>query len=392
MQDKMNLPCFRVVDSSVMHIFKRLALPVFLILPAIILFSGQAFGHGMSEAEKQSILAGANLQYLKLGATHMLSGFDHLLFVFGIVFVLTKFRDIVKYITVFTIGHSITLIGATFLGLQVNYFLIDAVIALSVCYIAFANMDGFKKILGIATPNMLAMIFSLGLIHGLGLSTRLQQLPLNKDQLLMNILSFNVGVELGQVAALALMLVLIAGFRKSHHFKPFSQITNFFLIFAGGALFLMQMHGYEHSFGGNQETASLSASKKKGDISSQSPNKGLPYPVANKPDKKLWKQHVVKVTIPINGDSEYKVLLAKGAVLDYDWKTAGTALYFDFHGEPTGDKTGFFRSFKKSTAAAESGTLVTEFAGTHGWYWKNKSLDPVTITLKIMGEYKRLEE
>ncbi len=214
----------------------------------------------------------------------------------------------------------------------------------------------------------------------------------------MNILSFNVGVELGQIAALALMLVLIAGFRKSRHFKSFSQVANFFLILAGGALFMMQMHGYEHSFEETKETALLSTSKKNNVTSSQPPRKDkTPYPVANQPDKKLWKQDIITVTIPINGDKEYKVLLKKGAVLDYDWKTGDektgrATLFFDFHGEPTGDKTGYFKSFKKSTAATSNGTLVAEFAGTHGWYWKNKSLDPVTITLKIMGEYKRLDE
>ncbi|MBL4630532.1 MAG: HupE/UreJ family protein, partial [Paraglaciecola sp.] len=143
----------------------------------------------MSEAEKQMIIEGGNLRYVWIGATHMLSGYDHLAFVLGIVFFLTKFSDIIKYITAFTVGHSMTLIFATFNAIQVNHFLIDAVIALSVCYIAFHNIDGFKKHLNIKAPNMLLMIFSLGLTHGLGLSTRLQQLPLDTEQLLMNIIS-----------------------------------------------------------------------------------------------------------------------------------------------------------------------------------------------------------
>jgi hypothetical protein len=213
---------------------------------AIILIAGQAFGHGMSEAEKQSILDGGNWSYLWLGATHMLSGYDHLLFVFGIVFFLSSFKDIVKYITAFTIGHSVTLIWATFNAVQVNYFLIDAIIGLSVSYIAFSNLDGFKRLLHIKSPSLLFMITSLGLIHGLGLSTRLQQLPLNKDDLLMNIISFNVGVELGQVAALAIMLMFLATWRKMSSFKPFSLAANYTLIGAGLFLFLMQMHGYSH--------------------------------------------------------------------------------------------------------------------------------------------------
>ncbi len=214
---------------------------------AAVLIAGQALAHGMSEAEKQSILDGGNMAYLKLGATHMLSGYDHLLFVFGIVFFLTNFKDIVRYITAFTVGHSITLIWATFNAVQVNYFLIDAVIGLSVCYIAFANLDGFQKHFHTKTPNLLAMIGGLGLNHGLGLSTRLQQLPLNQDDLLMNIISFNVGVELGQIAALAAMLLFLSSWRKLPSFKPFSLMANYALIFGGVLLFLMQMHGYEHN-------------------------------------------------------------------------------------------------------------------------------------------------
>jgi hypothetical protein len=218
------------------------------ILAALaVLITSQAFGHGMSEAEKQLITEGGNSRYLWIGATHMLSGYDHLLFIFGIIFFLTRFRDIVKFITAFTLGHSATLIIATFNGIQVNYFLIDAVIALSVCYIAFANLDGFRKYLDVKPPHLLAMITGLGLIHGLGLSTRLQQLPLSEDQLLMNIISFNVGIEVGQIMALTVMLLLLASWRKAASFQPFSLMSNYGLIFAGLVLFMMQMHGYSHN-------------------------------------------------------------------------------------------------------------------------------------------------
>lgn len=204
------------------------------------------YAHGMSEADKLAIIEGGNLSYLWLGATHMLSGYDHLLFVFGIIFFLTNFKDIVKYITAFTLGHSVTLIFATVNGIQLNYFLIDAIIGLSVAYIAFSNLDGFRKYLNIAPPNLLVMIVLLGLIHGFGLSTRLQELPLSKDDLLMNIISFNVGIELGQIFALSVMLLLLSGWRKAASFKPFSVASNYGLIAAGALLFLMQMHGYSH--------------------------------------------------------------------------------------------------------------------------------------------------
>lgn len=347
-----------------------------LIVILTMLVASQAFGHGMSEAEKQIIIEGGNLRYIWIGATHMLSGYDHLAFIFGIIFFLTKFKDIVKYITAFTLGHSITLIYATFNAIQVNYFLIDAVIALSVCYIAFSNLKGFEKYLNIKAPNMLAMIFSLGLIHGLGLSTRLQQLPLSEDNLLMNIISFNVGIELGQVSALAVMLFLVAAFRKSHAFKSFTKAANSFLIIAGGYLFLMQMHGYEHSANAEEFTSNA---------------KSVQVIQKTEATKRSDWKDVITVTIPARGDKEYKLLLTKGAALEYSWKTNGAELFYDFHGEPTGDKTGYFKSFKKSTESESSGTLTPLFNGTHGWYWKNDTSSAVDIVLKVNGEYQRLD-
>jgi len=345
-----------------------------LLAVFITLFTSLAFGHGMSEAEKQLIIEGGNLRYIWIGASHMLSGYDHLAFVFGIIFFLTKFKDIVKYITVFTVGHSITLIIATFNAIQINYFLIDAVIALSVCYIAFNNLDGFKKHLNIKAPNMLTMIFSLGLIHGLGLSTRLQQLPLDADNLLLNIISFNVGIELGQISALALMLLLISAFRKRQAFPTFSKVCNYLLILAGAYLFLMQMHGYEH-FVNAQELSSRTETAQVAKMDA--------------PDSD-WTDTIM-VTIPARGDKEYKLGLVKGATLNYEWKTDKGVLFFDLHGEPKGDNTGYFKSFDKNTKAIESGSLTAIFAGTHGWYWKNNNPFPVIITLNVKGAYTRLD-
>ena len=347
-----------------------------LIVILIMLVASQTFAHGMSEAEKQAIIDGGNLRYIWIGATHMLTGYDHLAFIFGIIFFLTRFKDVVKYITLFTLGHSITLIYATFNAIQVNYFLIDAVIALSVCYIAFANLKGFEKYLNVKAPNMLAMIFALGLIHGLGLSTRLQQLPLSEDSLLMNIISFNVGIELGQVSALAVMLLLIAAFRKSHTFKSFTKAANSFLIIAGGYLFLMQMHGYEHAANAEELSSKAETIEVK--------------QITKTTEDTHWKD-VITVTIPANGDKEYKLLLTKGSKLEYLWKTDGTKLFYDFHGEPTADKTGYFKSFRKNTESESGGTLIAIFDGTHGWYWENNTSSAVDIILKVNGEYQRLD-
>ncbi|MBT6717718.1 MAG: HupE/UreJ family protein [Nitrospina sp.] len=218
----------------------------FLFALSLVSLASFAFAHGMSEAEKQSILQGGNLQYMKIGASHMLTGYDHLLFVFGIVFFLTTFIDVVKYITAFTIGHSITLITATLMGVTVNYYLIDAIIALSVCYIGYENLGGFKKYF----ENGLSMIwavFIFGLIHGLGLSTRLQQLPLGDEGIVWRILSFNLGIELGQISALCVMVALLFKWRRTPSFLQISSVSNNALIYAGVFLFLFQMHGYSHT-------------------------------------------------------------------------------------------------------------------------------------------------
>jgi hypothetical protein len=213
----------------------------------LFLISNPLLAHGISEADKKAMLDGGNLRYIWLGATHMLTGYDHLLFIFGVIFFLTSFKDIVRYITAFTIGHSITLIFATLLKISANYFLVDAVIALSVVYKGFDNIDGFKRFLNRKSPNLISVIFVFGLIHGFGLATRLQQLPLGSEGLLMRILSFNVGVELGQIVALCVMVVIITGWRRTKSFADFSSASNNGLILAGTMLFLMQMHGYVHT-------------------------------------------------------------------------------------------------------------------------------------------------
>lgn len=222
----------------------------FLLALASFLIHGQAFAHGLSEADKQAMINGGYLKYVWLGASHMVTGYDHLLFLFGVIFFLTTFEDIVKFISVFTLGHSITLIFATFMGITANYWLVDAVIAISVCYKGFDNNKGFENYLGLKkAPNLLMMVFVFGLIHGFGLSTRLQQLPLGDKgmEMLLRIVSFNVGVELGQISALLVMLFVLSSWRKLDSFRKFSRVANDGLILAGFMLLLMQLHGYLHN-------------------------------------------------------------------------------------------------------------------------------------------------
>lgn len=222
------------------------------VLGTMVLLSSclplDALAHGISEADKAQMLTGGYLRYVWLGATHMLTGYDHLLFLLGVVFFLTRFRDVVKFVTVFTIGHCITLVFATFFQITWNYYLIDAAIALSVMYKAFDNNGGFQKVFQVASPNLLWAVFGFGLLHGFGLSTRLQQLPLGEEVLpmLWRILSFNVGVELGQIAALVVMVAVLTLWRKRASFTKWSYAANLLLLWIGGGLLVMQLHGYWH--------------------------------------------------------------------------------------------------------------------------------------------------
>jgi hypothetical protein len=201
------------------------------------------FAHDVTSADQELLRQGGLWAYIKVGATHMLTGYDHLLFLTGVIFYLNNFIDILKFITVFTIGHCITLIGATYTGIMANEHLVDAVIALSVLYKGFENLGGFKR-LKIKSPNLLLMVGLFGLIHGFGLSTRLQSFDMGTEQFLAKILCFNLGVEVGQVLALIPIVFVITLSRKRKQFPAFYKAVNWYLVLAGIGLFIYQLYGY----------------------------------------------------------------------------------------------------------------------------------------------------
>ena len=224
-----------------MHTSAKLRLPLgafFLVLPILLA------AHGVSSADQETLSNGGLMAYILVGAKHMVTGYDHLLFLAGVIFYLSGFKDIVKFITAFTIGHSITLISATYLGIQANEHLIDAVIALSVLYKGFENLDGFKKYFNTDSPNLLGMVIIFGLIHGFGLSTRLQSFDMGTEDFLAKIVCFNVGVELGQIAALIPIVFIITRWQKLKSYQAFYKSVNTYLIIAGVGLFVYQMYGY----------------------------------------------------------------------------------------------------------------------------------------------------
>jgi hypothetical protein len=209
-----------------------------------------AYAHGVTEAVQQRLLNGSLLDVAWIGAEHMLTGYDHLLFLFGILLFLTSLRQVVLFVTAFTLGHTITLLFATLHGIAADPFLVDAVIALTVIYKAFENMDGFRRWLNTPSPNLLFMVFAFGLVHGFGLSTRLQQMTIADDpRLVEKILAFNVGVELGQIAALLAMGAVLKLWRGGAEFPRLAQAANVALIVAGAGLFALQLG---HFFAGTR--------------------------------------------------------------------------------------------------------------------------------------------
>lgn len=226
------IPNFKTRQNTTILVFLLLLLPFAMM------------AHGVSEADQEMLRNGGLFAYILVGAKHMVTGYDHLLFLVGVIFFLTSIKDVVKFITVFTIGHSITLIFATLWGIKANEHLIDAVIAISVLYKGFENLDGFPKVFNTKSPNLLWMVFMFGLIHGFGLSTRLQSFDMGTDSILAKIICFNIGVEFGQIAALIPIILFINFWKDRKGYQTFHLITNWGLVVAGIGLFILQMYGY----------------------------------------------------------------------------------------------------------------------------------------------------
>jgi hypothetical protein len=212
---------------------------VLLLLPML------ALAHDVAEGDKafvQSIEGPAIVPFMYLGAKHMVTGYDHIAFLIGVVFFLHHLRDVVIYVSMFTIGHSLTLLGGVLLGTGANAYVIDAIIGLSVVYKGVENVGGFRRI-GLDIDTRLAVLV-FGLFHGLGLATKVQDLELSPDGLLANLIAFNVGVELGQVLVLAGVVAVFTVWRQRPSFNRYAIAANVALIMVGLALTAYQIEGY----------------------------------------------------------------------------------------------------------------------------------------------------
>jgi hypothetical protein len=227
---------------------RRPVLPLLGLLLGLLL-SGVAAAHGVADDDKQFIEGSAGLQllpFLYLGAKHMVTGYDHLLFLFGVIFFLYRLKEVGLYVTLFAIGHSSTLLLGVLSGTHVNPYLVDAIIGLSVVYKALDNLGAFKIWCGVQ-PNTKAAVLIFGFFHGFGLATKLQDFQLSADGLVPNILAFNVGVELGQLLALTAILIMMGFWRRSSLFPRQAFAANTLLMTAGFVLAGYQLVGYFQS-------------------------------------------------------------------------------------------------------------------------------------------------
>ncbi|MYM96451.1 HupE/UreJ family protein [Duganella vulcania] len=228
-----------------MTIFKPAGWLRALLAAALAIAAGAALAHGVSEPDK-GFLQGAQglhlLPYLYLGAKHMVTGYDHLLFLVGVIFFLHRMKDIGLYVTLFALGHSTTLLLGVLNGWHINAYLVDAIIGLSIVYRAFDNLGGFRSVFGLQ-PNKKAAVLIFGFFHGLGLATKLQDFALSPDGLIPNMIAFNVGVEIGQLLALGMILVLMRFWRGTASFARNAIRGNIALMAAGLTLAGFQLAG-----------------------------------------------------------------------------------------------------------------------------------------------------
>ena len=213
---------------------------------AVLLLPVEALAHGVPEGDAGYIQATSGAlpgPFAYLGAKHMVTGYDHLLFLVGVIFFLYRRKDVALYVTLFAVGHSVTLIAGVLTGFSVSAYLIDAIIGLSVAYKALDNLGAFRVWFGWQPDARLATLV-FGLFHGLGLATKMLEFDLSPDGLFANLVAFNVGVEIGQVLALSAILIAVSAWRRTASFSRHAAAANVALMSAGFVLTGYQLVGY----------------------------------------------------------------------------------------------------------------------------------------------------
>ncbi len=217
-----------------------------LSLGAILLSSTLAFAHDVTPGDAgyiQEIWGVHIIPFIYLGAKHMITGYDHILFLLGVVFFLYHMKDVAIYVTIFAVGHSVTMLLGVWYGWGINAYIIDAIIGLSVVYKALDNLGAFQKWFGFQ-PNTKAATLIFGLFHGTGLASKILEYQIAEDGLLANLLSFNVGVEVGQLLALFIILIVMGYWRRHPNFMRHATYANIIMVILGLLLTYQQVAGY----------------------------------------------------------------------------------------------------------------------------------------------------
>ncbi len=221
------------------------ALTVVALLLSWFVAPSEAFAHGVATGDKGFIQESTGvllIPFAYLGAKHMVTGYDHLLFLLGVIFFLYRLKDVAVYVTLFAIGHSTTLLFGVLTGVSVNAYLIDAIIGLSVVYKALDNLGAFQAWWGIQ-PNTKVATLIFGFFHGLGLATKILDFEMSPDGLIANLLAFNVGVEIGQLLALSAILIVMSHWRRTTSFSRHAYTANVVIMTAGFVLMGYQLAG-----------------------------------------------------------------------------------------------------------------------------------------------------
>jgi hypothetical protein len=217
-----------------------------MILATILGISPEAIAHGVTSGDKGYIKESVGIlpiPFIYLGAKHMMTGYDHLLFLFGVIFYLYRQKDITTYVTLFAVGHVITLLSGVLFKININVYIIDAIIGFSIVYKALDNMGAFQRWFGFQpNPKVATLIF--GLFHGFGLAAKILDYELSPDGLIFNLIFFNIGVEIGQLLALGAILIAISYWRKSPSFMRHAYNANVVMMMLGFLLMGYQIVGY----------------------------------------------------------------------------------------------------------------------------------------------------
>jgi HupE / UreJ protein len=373
------------MNRGLITLNRSLELAFLLIVLAFgTLVYGQAQAHGISGKDAEFVTQNVGTQigsFLYLGAKHMVTGYDHILFILGVIFYLFRLRQVALYVTLFSIGHSTTLLLGVIFNTHINPYLIDAIIGLSVAYKAFENLDGFKSLLK-WQPNAKAAVLIFGLFHGAGLATKLLELHPSQQGLIGNLVAFNAGVEIGQLLVLGCLLLIINLWRKASTFQQQAKVANMVLLIAGFVLMGYQLFGYF-----TQPIATPTTTQQSD--SSAVRFYAIPFRTDNIDIPLTSSEEITDGRL--TSELEYKVKMNAGDTLIYSWTVSDVPaeeFYYDFHGESPPHPTSVVQSYQAQTGIESHGALITPFTGIHGWYFQNQSIKPVVVHLKLAGFYE----